>query len=139
MVSEKVDKCLVCGQPGSIIYIGFDNKRNIQVSCNLCGEFTISHHADRLLPMYDNRRKLERHLHETFNEEDRIIISSRAPDQWPGRAITLDSISKMYEDEGSPLEKYESTLRNIAGQAKVFGHKFTTRNDRWLVPTMDDA
>ena len=46
----------------------------------------------------------------------------------------------MYVDDGSPLEKYEKALVNLAQHSEKFSYSFSSdKQDRWVVPTMDDG
>jgi hypothetical protein len=52
--------------------------------------------------------------------------------------IDLESAKKLYEDDGTPLDKYQNTLHYIANAGETFGHTFSYPSDRWLVRTMND-
>ena len=133
-------RCSVCGHECEY-RVGFDRKLTKEIVCENCGKFLLTQRADEILTntQLDTRRKIARFLYDTRNETDRLLTSETPPtDHRHGRIISLDSAENMYEDDGSPLDKYENTIRRVAAQAQTFGHKFSFAEDRWLVPTMDD-
>lgn len=138
------DHCIVCGEENvnvESVRVG-RYEANKKYSCSDCGVFSLSKDAwdciERSLNA-EEKRKLERYLYETRSKPDRLIISCQpAPKDWQGLVIDFDSIQELYEDDGSPLNKYENTIRRIAEADKTFGHIFSCLSDRWLVPTMDD-
>lgn len=134
-------KCPVCAHDGAESWTVFDNKGTSEYDCSVCGTFCMTMEACDHLPSYPEptRRKVERYLYETRGESDRLLTSGPLPaDSWSGRVLSLSATEKLYEDDGSPLEKDQRTIGRIAMQSTVFGHEFASAVDRWLVPTMDD-
>lgn len=133
--------CPICEQDGVTYRTGFDRKGTLELNCPKCGTFCLTTEANEDLPSLPKatRRKMERYLYETRGDADRLLTSGTLPsDRWHGRMLSFENSKRLYQDDGSPLDKYENTIRRIASQAHTFGHEFSFPEDRWLVPTMDD-
>lgn len=135
--------CPACGRPDARMWPSSDRTTNTCIACETCGEFCITHVVLSILGSDDlaqTRRKLARYLYETREDGERLIHSrGLAEASTYTKVIDLQSLADLYENDGSPLDKYENTIRRIAAKAKAFGEEFNCETDRWLVPTMNDV
>ncbi len=137
--------CPVCGSEKCEWEGNFDRKGTVELSCPICGRFRMSMHARDFFDSVDegDRRKLERYLYETRGETDEqcsrlLSWDSASFGDWPGRVLSIRDAASLYQDDGSPLDKFENTIRRLAAHNVAFGQQFVFPDCRWLVPTMDD-
>lgn len=140
------NKCYICEKPAQVWKI-FKYSDSSCVKCSQCGDYAIEQMNAYLssLPYQEEqdplfRKRIARYLYQTRDRGDRILTRYPAKDNaGPKLFLDIDSAANLYKDDGSPLEKYQNAIIQLARQEKPFGYEFGIEEDRWLIPTLDDA
>lgn len=133
---KQLDHCPVCSRPVEITPNSFNG--TYHVDCLTCGEYRISQECEEDMKP-EHKRNLARHMYTTRGDAGRMLTSTRIPpaDEWT-RVVDLASAERMFQDDLSPLEKYQSAISALTKQNRPFGYWFNNIEDRWAVPTMND-
>ncbi|MDO8588534.1 MAG: hypothetical protein Q7T82_16020 [Armatimonadota bacterium] len=135
-------ECHICHNTEANEEIDHHGKGTRRVYCDTCGTYLMTRRVFQFLSNYlpEDMRKVARWLYNTRDEGERFLSNEplSLEDAWKGKALDLKNAGNLYMDDGAALEKYESAISRIAAATRKFGQRFTLRDDRWLVPTIDD-